>query len=83
VDLVAAAGEGGQHRAGLIVIARLSQRTAVEVDDRIRADRQVRREPGTFGFTARVNEGRLDWGAARQRGLVIRRRDDVDIETKR
>jgi hypothetical protein len=83
VHLVAAAAEGREHRAGLIVVPRLTQRPAVQVDDRIRADRQVGRWPGAFGLAARVNEGRLDRRAAGQRGFVIGRRDDVDIETKR
>jgi hypothetical protein len=62
---------------------RLAQGPAVEVDDRIRPDGQVGRGPGAFGLAARVNQGRLDRGAARQRGFVVRRRDDVDIETER
>ena len=58
---MAAAAEGGEHRAGVIVVPRLTQRPAIEVDDRIRADGQVGRGASAFGFAARVNEGRLDW----------------------
>jgi hypothetical protein len=58
---MAAAAEGRQHGAGIIVVARLSERPAVEIDDGIGADRQIGRRAGAFGFAACVNEGRLDW----------------------
>ncbi len=42
VDLVAAAGQRRQHRARIVVVPRLAECPAVEVDDRVGADRQVR-----------------------------------------
>ena len=72
-----------EHRAGVGVVARLAERPAVEVDDGVGADRQVAGGPGALDFAPRVNQGRLDGRAAGQRGFVVRRRDDVDVETER
>ncbi len=78
-----AAGKVAQHVARVGVVARLAEGAAVEVDDRVGADREPRRRRRPFDLAARMQKSRLAWTAAGQRLFVVGRTDDLDIEPER